>query len=104
MARRADIGINMMTHLAATATIAEKDKDDAIDEDPERRRTLLGDIEAVTGTEAAIRTEKGGVTNIGAEAATVKEDLGVRRKKGRVVGAHGTIALARTTPSATAAH
>lgn len=91
-------------HLAATVTKAEKDKDDATDEDLERRRTLLEDIEAATGTEAVTRTEKRDAISIGTEVATVKEDLDVRRKKGRAVGVHGTIALAATTPSATAAH
>lgn len=85
-------------------TTAETDKDGATDEDLEPQRTLLGDIEAVIGTEAVTRTEKGDAINIGTEVATVKEDLDVRRKKRRAVGVHGTIALATTIPSVTAAH
>lgn len=91
-------------HLAATVMTAETDTDGATDEDLERPRTLLGDIVAATGTGAVTRTEKGDAINIGTEVATVKEDLDVRRKKGRAVGVHGTIALATKTPSATAAH
>lgn len=89
---------NKNKHLAATVTIAEKDKDGATDEDLERRTTLLGDIVAVTGT------EKEDVIEIGTEMATVKEDLDVPPKKERAVGVHGTIAPAMTIPSATAAH
>lgn len=95
---------NVNKHLAATVTTAETDTDGATDEDLERPRTLLGDIVAATGTEAVIRTEKGDAINIETEVATVKEDLGVSRKKRRAVGVHGTIALATTTLSAIAAH
>lgn len=95
---------NKHKHLAATLTIAEKDTDDGTDEDLERRRILLEDIEAETGTEALTRTEKGDAINIETEVATANEDLGVRQKKRRAVGVHDTIALATTTPSATAAH
>lgn len=92
---------NRNKHLAATVTIAEKDKNGAIDEDLERRRTLPGDIVAATGT--VTRTVKEDVIEIGTEVATAKEDLDVLRKKERAVGVHGTVALAMTTPSATAA-
>jgi hypothetical protein len=97
--------------LAAIVTIAETDKGDATDEDLERQRTLLGDIEAVIGIEAikteairteAIGTERGDV--IGTELATETEDLDEVRKKGRAVGVHGTIDPATTTLSAIAAH
>lgn len=79
-------------------TIAEKGKDGATDEDHEHRRTRHGDIVAVT------ETEKEDATEMGTEVATVKEGLDVLLKQERAVGIHGTIALAMTTPSATAAH
>lgn len=94
---------NGYKHLAATVTRAEKDTSDGTDADLERRRILLGDIEAETGIEAVTSTEKGDGINTEAEVATANEDLGVRQKK-RTVGVHDTIALATTTPSATAAH
>ncbi|GFP54877.1 FHA domain-containing protein DDL [Trichoderma asperellum] len=65
-----------MTHLAATVTIAEKDKDGATDEDLERRTTLLGDIVAVTGT------EKEDVIEIGTEMVTADSFAGTAQGDG----------------------